>query len=71
MNRDEGQVAARGRDERGQEHAAGEVVLVGDFEREHGAGRRRFEDRGDARGGAGDEEQAAPLRGEAPRGSRR
>ena len=61
MQRDEGQVAARRRDQRGQQHPAREVVLVGDLEREHRAGRGRLEDRGDARGRARDEQHAPVL----------
>ena len=67
MDRDEREVAARGADERGSEHVASEVVLVRHFEREHCAGRGRFEDRGDAGRGARDEEQPAVLRREESR----
>ena len=67
MDGDEGEVAAGGRDECGAEHVPCEVVLVGDFEREHGTGCRRFEDGGDPGRRAGDQEEPALLRGEESR----
>ena len=67
MDRDEREVAGCGADERGPEHVPGEVILVGHLEREHRAGRGRFEDRGDARGCARHEQQPAVLRREQAR----
>ena len=51
------EVAARRRDQRGQQHPPGEVLLERHLDREDRAGRRRLEDRRDTGGRAGDEQQ--------------
>jgi hypothetical protein len=56
--RDEDQVARRRREDRRDERSAGERVAVGHLESKYDAGQRRLEDGSDARGGAGDEENA-------------
>ena len=70
VHADERQVGRRGGDQCRREHPAREVLLERHLEREHGTGRGGFEDRGDARGRAGDEEDAPVLFGEHA-GSRR
>ena len=57
VDRDQREVAARGRDQRGEQHATREIFLKRHLDREDRAGRGRLEDRGDARGRARDEQQ--------------
>ncbi len=69
VDRDEREVAGRRRDERGEEHAPAEVVLIRHLDREDRAGGRCLEDRGDARRRARDHEKAAISVAEQPRQS--
>ena len=62
----EGDVAGGGRGGGGQEHPAGEVLLVRDLEGEDEAGDGGLEDRGDARCGSCDEEDLGVLGVEEP-----
>jgi len=59
VDRDEREIAARRRDQRREQHPPGEVFLERHLDREDRTRSRRFEDRGDARGGAGNQEQVA------------
>ncbi len=60
----EREVAGGRRHQCGEQHATGEILAVGNLEREHRTRRRCLEDRGDAGRGAGDHEHVsgAPSR---------
>ena len=64
MEGGEGQIATGGADERGDEHVAGQLVLVRHLQGEHGTGRGGLEDGGDTRGGAGHQQDPAIVCGE-------
>ncbi len=62
MNRHEGQIPGGRGHERGEQHAARQIVLIRHFEREYCTGGGRLEDRGNARRGAGDHKHSTSLR---------